>query len=160
MKQNDIETLMECLRADFKILARKTELWTTEVYEIYLRGIEKLLGQDYINTIEVVLRNNVNVVTRANKYSVQTQYKNLQNDRPGNIDWDSTDGTNLSVLLNMSDKFMSLSPLERTNILSSIEGNWGATLDYVPYSNMQRNSGKTFSGEGSHINRIDYTNGI
>ncbi len=160
MEPNDIEILMECLRADFRIIVKKTELWSSEACEQYLADIEKLLEKGYIDNIEVVLKNKLDQVLRVNKYHVQKLYGNSQNDRPGNIDWDGLDASFLTVLINMSNAYLSLPSLVKTNIMSELGGGWGYALDIIPYDSLRKKSGKVFSGNNSHINRIDYTNGI
>jgi len=156
MTQPEINKLHKSISTDFKIVVRKTELWTLPYcYEI-LHDVKKLMLFHYVESISLIMNNINNVPIKVKKYHLGSTDR-VQDDRPGNIDWEDGEGSALTVLITHTQAHRDLSPdqkvsFQRDNLKipwtnSNIDGNF-------PHLSQTRT--KSYTHESSGVDRIDF----
>ncbi len=156
MTQSEITKLHRSIATDFKIAARKTELWSLQQCYDYLHDIKKLMQFHYIETVSLVLKNAGYYPLKAKQYIIISTSSGVAN-RPGNVDWDEGEGQVLDVVLSHTESYRKLTSEElekfgRDNLRSA----WYPSNVDTNFPHLSPTHSKIYSHENSQINRTDF----
>ena len=70
MTQSEINKLHKSIATDFKIVTRKTELWTIPYCYSVLHDIKKLMSFMYIDTISIIMHDQASTPIKVKKYKI------------------------------------------------------------------------------------------
>ncbi len=156
MTQTEINKLYKSIATDFKITARKTELWDiTFCYQI-LHDIKKLMGFCYVESISLVMRDISNIPLKVKKYKLG--YTNrIRNDRPGGIDWEDGEGHNLYVVIVHTTTYNNLSSEQKDYFQKEhLKNPWLPSNTNTDFLHLSQSLSKFYTYNESGIDRIDF----
>lgn len=156
MTQSEINKLHRSIATDFKLVTRKTELWTLQRCYDILHDIKKLMSFQYIETVSIVLQNSSYSPLKAKKYIIIST-SGTQNDRPGNIDWEDDDGQMLDAIITYTESYKALSADERIAFQKdNFRSQWFNTSTDPNFPHLIQAPAKTYAHENSGVSRVDF----
>ncbi len=156
MTQEELNKLYKSIATDFKVVVRKTELWHIDYcYEI-LHDVKKFMLFNYADTISIIMHDQFSTSLKVKKYKIG-RVLNSQNDRPGGIDWEDGDGHGLSVIIMYTDKYKSLSDLQRQAFsMDNLRSSWYPSGEDVNFPHLSQQIEKRYVHGNSGVDRIDF----
>ncbi len=156
MIQSEINKLHKSIATDFKIAARKTELWEIVYCHDILHDIKKLMTFGYLDEVSLIMNSHDNVPIKAKKYKI-VHINRSQDDRPGGVDWEDGEGQSLVVLVSYTQDFQNLSPEQRSFFQAeNLKIPWNASnLDHS-FPHLTPSLSKVYTSSNSGIDRIDF----
>ena len=156
MTQSEINKLHKSIATDFKIVTRKTELWTIPYCYSVLHDIKKLMSFMYIDTISIIMHDQASTPIKVKKYKILYTPQD-KDERPGNIDWEDGEGESLSVVIMHNESYERLSPEERALFQrDNLKIPWGPTYIDTNFPGLTQTLSKKYTHSTGGINRIDF----
>ncbi len=156
MKKTEKNKLFQSISADFKIIARKTELWQPPYCEKILHDIGLLLENDCLAKIYLILKGQNGETLRCNLYEINYNQTCNTDDRPGGNDWDNLGGTHLTVVLSYTTLWRNMTEPSKSNFISNLKIGWTTSFENLNFVNLTKSQSKNFSSTSNFIQRIDY----
>ena len=154
MTETELKNLYKVIATDFKIVTRKTGLWTLEYCESMLNDIKVLLINGYLERISLILHKS-NSVFNVIQYNIASVNREI-NDRPGNNDWEEGDGISLQVVLNHTPLWNNLPDDEKSQFeKDNFKLSWSQTNINTDFNGMHKNITKKFTQGNTGIDRLD-----
>ncbi len=156
MTQTELNQLYKNIATDFKIVARKTELWDLDYCHDVLHDVKRFMLFNYADTVSLVLHDDMGNSLKAKKYKIGTTTR-LQNDRPGAIDWEDGEGTGLSVVVMHTDYYLDLPTHRKDSFFEDLRLNsWGPSGVDVDFPHLPKQTNKRYTHGNSGVDRIDF----
>ncbi|MFT3703081.1 MAG: hypothetical protein QM802_11960 [Agriterribacter sp.] len=154
----DIRKTFEGFEADLRMIAKRTEKWSTEYVDKVFHDIIKLAEAKYLKTVDIVLLNTSNQPIRAAKYTVNDAGTSITGDRAGGNDWQNLSSTELSVILSYTSSWHSLTQQQKENFQQSNDFRIGWTTSHIDNSfpNLSRQTAQTFASNGYELSKTNY----
>jgi len=156
MTQSEINKLHKSIAVDFKIVVRKTELWELSYCYQILHDIKMFMLFNYLETVSIIIHSNNNAPLKAKKYLIDYTSR-IQDDRPGNIDWEDGEGQSLSVVLTHTAEYNRLS-MDKKNAfqIDHLKIAWSPTNIDTNFSHLSGALSKIYTATSAGINRVDF----
>ncbi len=156
MTQTEINKLYKSIATDFKIIARKTELWDILYCNHILHDIKKLMLFQYINTVSLTMKDYNGTPLKAKKYKL-VYTDRILDDRPGGIDWEDGEGHSLYVLVEYASEYHNLS-IDKRNAFEKehLKNSWSVSDLDASFPHLSESLSKRYTHLTSGIDRVDY----
>lgn len=156
MTQSEINKLHKSIATDFKIVARKTELWDILYCHQILHDIKKMMLFRYADTVSLIMNDNNNTPLKVKQYKIG-YISRTQDDRPGGIDWEDGEGQNLFVVVIYTQEYQNLS-VDQKNLFQreQLKLSWTATGVDVTFPHLSKILSKMYTHGGSGVDRVDF----
>jgi hypothetical protein len=156
MTQTELNKLHKSIATDFKIAARKTDLWTIEYcYEI-LHDVKKYMVFGYAETISLIMHDANGLPLKAKKYRLGTTDR-VHNDRPGGIDWEDGEGHGLSVVIMYSKEYINLPEDRRYSFQTeNLKSIWSPSSTNVEFPHLSQELSRMYTHESAGVDRVDF----
>src|SRR5687768_8992861 len=93
----DIRKTFEGFEADLRMIARRTDKWSTEFVDKIVHDVIRLAEAKYLSKVSIALKNSTGIPIQATKFVVNESGTAISGDRAGSNDWPNITGTHLSV---------------------------------------------------------------
>lgn len=156
MTETDIKKLYKSIATDFKIITRKTELWTLEYCEEILYDIKVMLSNGFLDKISLILDKPRYSPYKVKQFKIGTTDR-VVNERPGGNDWEKGDGDRLHVVLSYTSLWNS-----KTNEQKALFQQQNLKIDWVSSSvdtnfpSLQQKVTRKYSTGTYGIDRSDF----
>jgi hypothetical protein len=156
MTETDIKKLYKSIATDFKIITRKTELWSLEYCEKILHDIRMMLSNGFLHKISLILDKPKYTSYKVKQFKIGKTERDI-NDRPGGNDWEKGDGERLHVVLSYTSLWNSKTNEEKVSFQQqNLKIGWKSSSINTNFPELQKSVTKKYS-TGSHgIDRLDY----
>lgn len=155
MSKSSIEKLHKSIAADFKIAARKTQLWEIQYCYDVLHDIKKLMLFGYLKNLSLTMSNVTGHTIKAKRYEFGGTER-LVNDRPGTFDWEEGEGHSLNAILVWSQGYQNLSGQQKLDFhQENLKMPWSDVYIDINFPHLKGSLTKQYTHESSGINRID-----
>lgn len=153
----DIRKAFESFEADLRMIARRTEKWTTAYVDNIFYDIIKLAESKYLSRISITLNDSTKVV-QATRYTVNEAGTSISGARAGGNDWANIPGTYLSVTLEYSSTWHALSKeaKELFQKNNSFKISWGPSTIDTNFPNLTKQAGQTYASNGYEITKDNF----
>lgn len=156
MTQTEIKKLYKSIATDFKIITRKTELWTLEYCDEILFDINVMLSNGFLEKISLILDKPTYYPFKVKQFKIGTTAREI-NDRPGGNDWEKGDGERLHVVLNYSTLWNSKTNEEKALFQrQNLKINWMSTTVNTNFPELQSTVTRKYSTGTHGIDRLDF----
>ena len=156
MTSSQIHKLHKSIATDFKIATRKTELWKMEYCHIVLHDIKKFMQFGYLRTASLMMKDAADNILKAKKYTIGYS-EHERNDRPGNIDWEDGEATQLHVLLIYTESFLNLDNDAKIAFRrDNLKGQWFPSANKDDFPHLSQSFAKLYTHGGGGVSREDY----
>lgn len=154
----DIRKTFEGFEADLRMIARRTEKWTTDYVDKIFHDIIKLAESKYIKSVDIVLLNSLDAPVRAAKYLVNETGTAITSDRAGGNDWSNLVGTYLQVIVSYTPAWHSLTEQQKEYFQSSNRFKIGWTTSHIDntFPNLSKQTAQTFASNGYELKKTNY----
>lgn len=154
----DIRKAFEGFDADLRMIAKRTEKWTTEYVEKILYDIIKLAENKFVNYVDITLLDATKKPIRAARYKVNEDGKAVSTDRPGGNDWANIPGTTLTVILSYNAKWHALTAEEKQIFYTdnSFKIGWVSSDIDNSYSNLQSENNQLYASKGYEVQKTNF----
>ncbi|MDP8204152.1 MAG: hypothetical protein P9L95_06440 [Candidatus Tenebribacter mawsonii] len=156
MTETDIKKLYKAIAADFKIITRKTELWTLDYCEEILYDIRVMLTNGFLDKISLILDKPKYTPFKVKQFKIGTTDR-VVNERPGGNDWEKGDGDRLHVVLNYSSSWESKTNEDKVLFQrQNLKNNWVSTSINTNFTELQKTVTRKYSTGTHGIDRLDF----
>lgn len=156
MTPAETNKLYKNIAADFKIINRKTGLWTMEYCEEILHDIKVMMQNDYLEKISLILDKPINNPIRVKQFVIGSTQRS-RNDRPGNNDWEEGDGDRLHVVLSYTQLWKSKSAEEQYAFTrTNLKVPWQPVNYDTDFPTLQNTITKYYSTGNNGVDRKDF----
>jgi hypothetical protein len=154
----DIRKTFEGFESDMRMIARRTEKWTTGYVDKVFHDIIKLAEAKYLRTVDIVLLNSANQPVRAAKYTVNEAGNSITGDRAGGNDWQNLPSTELSVILSYTQSWKDISENDRHLFqqCNNFKIPWSPSSIDNSFPNLSKHNAQTFASNGYELNKANY----
>jgi Bacterial HORMA domain family 1 len=104
----------------------------------------------------IVLKDAAGAVIRAAKYEVSTDGASLTANRPGNNRWPATPGGELSIVLQNSQKWESLTNSQQAAFNKTLSATWVASTTDLSFPALTRSADRNYVSNGWGIIKSVY----
>lgn len=156
MLPSETNKLYKPIAADFKIITRKTGLWTLEYCEQILHDIKVMLANDFLEKISLILDKPKDNPIKVKQFQIGSSLSTIS-DRPGDNDWEEGDGVSLRVILSYTQLWLTKSEEDKLRFQRE-----NFTIGWVPvsldtnFSSLQNKTTKLYSTGLNSATRIDF----
>jgi hypothetical protein len=156
MTTSETNKLYKSIATDFKIITRKTGLWSLEYCEKILHDIKVLMLNDYLLKISIILEKPKDIPIKVKQFLIGASDRK-NNDRPGDNEWEENDGEKLNVVLSYTGLWHAL-PNEEKNLFikNNIKIGWVSASVDTNFSNLQKKTTKQYSTGMNGADRTDF----
>lgn len=156
MTQTELNQLYKSIATDFKIVARKTELWNLDYCYDVLHDVKKFMLFNYADTVSIVLHDTLGNSLKAKKYQIGATTRS-QNDRPGTVDWEDGEGSGLLVVITHTNYYMELPTYHKDSFFQELRlTTWGPSGIDVHFPHLPQQISKRYTHGSSGIDRTDF----
>jgi hypothetical protein len=154
----DIRKAFEGFDADLRMIAKRTDKWTTEYVEKVLHDIIKLAESKYIDFIDITLLNDSDMPIRATRYKVNEAGTAINNERPGGNDWVNISNTRLTVIISHNSKWHALSEEEKARFQTNnnFKIGWVSSAIDNSYSHLQSTNNQLYASKGFEVQKTSF----
>ncbi|OJY80743.1 MAG: hypothetical protein BGP13_00110 [Sphingobacteriales bacterium 40-81] len=154
----DIRKTFEGFEADLRMIARRTEKWTTEYVDMVFHDIIKLAEAKFLRSVDIVLLNSADQPIRAAKYTVNEAGNSITGDRAGGNDWQNLLNTQLSVILSYTSSWHSLTQQQQQNFRqeNKFKIGWCASNLDNSFPSLSKQAAQNFASNGYELNKTNY----
>lgn len=154
----DIRKTFEGFEADLRMIARRTEKWTTEYVDKIFHDIIKLAEAKYLRTVDIVLLNSNNQPVRAAKYTVNDAGNSITGDRAGGNDWQNLFNTKLSVILSYTNLWHELTQWQQDDFAeeNNFKISWSPSSIDNSFPSLSKQTAQTFASNGYELSKTNY----
>lgn len=153
----EIRKVFENFDADVRMIAKRTDTWTSEYVGRLVHDVVKLAEQHYLEYVDIRQLGAAGQVLQVSRFRVNPEGSAMTGDRPGGNDWGPVYGSSLSVQLSYSAAWLALSPEQQ----AAYQTNNGFKIGWVAaslssYVHLTRGTGRAYAAKGYGLNREDY----
>jgi hypothetical protein len=154
----DIRKTFENCIADIRMIARRTGKWESNYVDRLGKDILKLAESKYLSCVTIVLkRNNTNYQLRAAKFTVNDNGSSNEGDRAGkNYDWPADEDTYLSIILNYTSSWHTLSEIQKSDFSEDFEFKWTSTSEDLSFSHLKSDSAQLYGSKTYEIQKTNF----
>ena len=154
----DIRKTFEGFEADLRMIARRTEKWSSEYVDKVFHDIIKLAEAKYLRTVDIVLLNSSNLPVRAAKYTVNDAGTSITADRAGGNDWTNMPNTYLDVIVSYTAAWHLLTQQQKEafQLANNFKIGWSASSIDNSFPNLSKQAAQTFASNGYELNKTNY----
>jgi hypothetical protein len=143
------------ISTDLKLIARKTALWTTEYCHNLLHDIKKFYLFGYVESVNIILVDQSGRHIKVKKFVI-TNNTRSEDHKPGTIDWDEGDGSNLVTILGNTASYNVLTLDQLNSFYSDLRLPWSHTSVDLNFTHLTQSLQKKYSDGDHAVDRIDY----
>jgi hypothetical protein len=156
MTDTDIKKLYKSIATDFKIITRKTELWTLDYCEEILYDIKIILSNGFLDKISLILDKPKNTPYKVKQFKIGSTDRAI-NERPGGNDWEKGDGVRLHVVLSYTSSWNSKTNDEKVLFQrQNLKNNWVSSSINTNFTELQKMVTRKYSTGTHGIDRLDF----
>jgi hypothetical protein len=152
----DIGRVIDCFAADLDMTSQSTGLLTRDVVKKYAADVKAMAQQGYLIEANIVLKNAAGTVIRAAKYEVSTDGASLTASRPGNNRWPAMRGGELSIVLQNSHKWGSLTDSQQAAFNKTLNASWIASSTDLSFPALTRSADRNYVSNGWGMTKSVY----
>lgn len=154
----DIRKTFEGFEADLRMIARRTEKWTTEYVDKVLHDIIKLAESKYLHSVNIILEDAQETPLRAAKYTISESGTSISGARAGGNDWNNLPDTQLSVVLNHSSSWRALSTEQKDKFRkdNGFKVGWGASNIDTAFPHLRKENAQTYASNGYELSKANF----
>ena len=155
----DIRKTFEGCETDIRTIARRTTKWTMDDVDSVFYDILMFAENGYLESVDIVLMDINESVLRATKFLVNANGTAISSDRAGkNNDWDNIPNTRLSVILGYSQKWHTLSILDKANFRTNkkLKIEWVSTKIDNSFPHLTNSNGQLYASKGFELQKTIY----
>lgn len=154
----DIRKAFEGFESDLRMIARRTGKWTMAFVDQVFHDVAKLAEAKYLSVVSIVLTNTNGTPVRAAKFIVNSQGTAITSDRAGGNDWENIPNTTLTVVLEYTQTWHSLTAQEQSNFQNNndFQVGWGRTSINTSFPNLTKTDGQLYASKGYELRKQNY----
>ncbi|GAB4094263.1 HORMA-1 domain-containing protein [Flaviaesturariibacter terrae] len=154
----DIRKAFEGFEADLRMIARRTEKWTQSYVEDVFHDIIKLAESKYLRRVSISLQDADGVVIQATRFTVNDSGTAISGARAGGNDWPCQPNTSLTVTLEYTSAWFSLSEDARTSFRrnNSFKINWSPSSLNTEFPHLAKQSAQTYASNGYQLEKDNF----
>jgi hypothetical protein len=152
----DIRKTFEGFEADLRMIARRTDKWTTEYVEKVFHDVIKLAEAKYLSKVSVSLKDSTDKAVQATKWVVNESGTAITGDRAGSNDWSNISGTYLSVNLEYTSAWYNLSKDKRDAFEKDCKVNWSPSTTDTNFPHLTQHSAQNYASNGYEVKKYNY----
>ena len=149
----DVEKVVRRFKADILMLAQSTAGATEEKAREYAHDVELLAKKGYLEAVDLTLLAS-GVEVRAVRYTVNEAAGELENSRPGGLNWPRVADPHLRIVLFYSSSYTDSA---RATLVSSLKIGWVASSDDTTHRTLAATGGRDYASNGWGMQRKDYS---
>ena len=153
----DIRKTFENFDADVRMIAKRTDIWTSEYVGRVVHDVVKLAEKHYLEYVDIQQLSAAGEVLQVSRFRVNSEGSAMAGARPGGNDWGPVYGSSLSVQLSYTTAWHALSPEQK----AAYQTNNGFKIGWVAaatasYAHLTRGTDRAYAAKGYELNREDY----
>jgi hypothetical protein len=153
----DIRKTFENFDADVRMIAKRTDTWTSEYVGRVVHDIVKLAEKHYLEYVDIRQLSAAGEVLQVSRFRVNSVGSAMTGARPGGNDWGPVYGSSLSVQLSYTAAWHALSAAQQ----AEYQTNNGFKIGWVAaslssYTHLTRGTDRAYAAKGYELNREDY----
>jgi HORMA domain-containing protein len=154
----DIRRVFDQFAADYDMAAQSTGLVADSHLASVIHDVKVLAEHEFLDGVDIVLRNATGKATMARKYQVSTDASLWTSNRPGNSMWPRTPDGSLRVVVSYSARWKALSEASQTKFRSeSLRLSWGASDIDTAYPGLNGTVDRHYASNAYGLRRTSYT---
>ena len=156
MTETEIKKLYKPIATDFKIITRKTELWTLDYCEEILSDIRVMLSNGFLDKISLILDKPKYTPFKVKQFKIGATDRVID-ERPGGNDWEKGDGNRLHVVLSYTSSWNSKTNEEKILFQrQNMKINWVSSSINTNFAELQKTVTRKYSTGTHGIDRLDF----
>ena len=154
----DIRKTFENCIADIRMISRRTGKWNPDYVDRLAKDILKLAENRYLSCVTIILkRKNTGYQLRAAKFTVNENGNTSEGDRAGkNYEWPSDEDTYLSVVLNYTSLYHTLTTDQKKNFSDDLELNWTNTSEDLSFSHLMSDNAQLYGSKTYEVQKTNF----
>jgi hypothetical protein len=154
----DIRKTFEGFEADLRMIARRTEKWTSEYLDKVFHDIIKLAEAKFLNTISIVLEDFQGNSLRASKYTVNENGTSISGARAGGNDWSNIPNSLLTVVLSYTNTWKVLSSEQKQQFQedNDFKVDWVSSTTDTNFPHLRREIAQTYASNGYELTKNNF----
>lgn len=155
----DIRKTFEGFCADVRMIALRTDKWTTEYTEKIIHDVLKLAEAKYINYVDITLLDSSDSPIRASRYVVTENGTALSSERPGGNNWPNSLNTRLAVIISHSSSWNNLTDERKMKfrVDNSFKLPWVNSSIDNSYNHLSSQSGQLYGSKGYELQKQNFS---
>lgn len=156
MTPSETNKLYKPIAADFKIIARKTGLMDLDFCNKILYDIKVMMANDFLEKISLILDKPIYTPYKVKQFFIGTSSRST-NDRPGNNDWEESEGERLHVVLSYTKLWLNQTIEERVAFQKQyLKIGWVSVSIDTDFPFLTKTLAKRYSTGVNGIDRSDF----
>ena len=154
----DIRKTFENCIADIRMIARRTNKWKPEYVDSLGKDILKLAENKYLSCVTIILKRKITgYQLRAAKFTVNENGNTTQGDRAGkNYEWPSDEDTYLTVVLNYTSLYHTLTADQKKNFGDDLELKWTSTSEDLSFSHLSSDNAQLYGSKTYEVQKTNF----
>lgn len=154
----DIRKAFEGFEADLRMIARRTDKWTTEYVEKVIHDVIKLAEAKYLSTISIALNDPTGKALRATKFVVNESGTAITGDRAGSNDWPNVTGSVLEMTLEYTSAWRLLGSEKQNQFRkdNNFKATWIPSTTDTNFPHLTRQAAQNYASNGYEVKKYNY----
>lgn len=152
----DIRKAFEGFEADLRMIARRTDKWTTDYVDKIVHDVIRLAESKYLSKVSIALKNSAGTPIQATKWVVNESGTAISGDRAGGNDWPNISGTYLSVTLEYTSAWHNLSSDKHAEFEKDCKIKWTPSTTDTNFPNLTQQGAQNYASNGYEVKKYNY----
>jgi hypothetical protein len=152
----DIRKAFEGFEADLRMIARRTDKWSTEYVDKLVHDVIKLAEAKYLSKVSIALKNSAGTPLQATKFVVNESGTAISGDRAGSNDWSNITGTHLSVTVEYTTAWHTLGLDKQNEFEKALKFTWTPSTTDTNFPNLTQQGAQNYASNGYEVKKYNY----